>query len=279
VLTGVDTTFFSTMGLPIVRGRAFDRGEAPGTSPVAILSEGAASNLFGTADPLGASVTITRQTGSVTATIVGVCRDVMSFGAIQSSGLQPPDIYLPRQRDEKEDVVIVARASGDPHSLVRPVAAAARPSPAARLLRAYVLGDNASFVPPEAPLVFRIIGAFGLVALLLAATGIFGVVSQSVAQRTTEFGVRMAVGASRAQVLRMVLVREGKLIAAAIAAGAIGTVAVGQRAFGELITIAGTDPRMWAAVIGLCAAFAGTAALMATYRIVRMDPWGVLRNG
>jgi putative ABC transport system permease protein len=141
-----------------------------------------------------------------------------------------------------------------------------------------VVGDNAAVVPPEAPLVFGIFAGFALIALVLAATGIFGVVSQSVAQRTTEFGVRMAVGASRAQVLRMVLIREGKLIAAAIAAGAIGTVGVGQRLFGELITIAGTDPRMWAAVMALCAGFAGTAALLATYRILKMDPWAVLRS-
>ena len=279
LLTGVDATFFGTMGLPILRGRGFDRGEAPGRSQVAILSEGAAAAVFGAADPLGATVTIARETGSTTVTIVGVCRDAMSFGAIQTSGLQPPDIYVPRQREEKDDVVILTRAAGDPHSLVKPVAAAARRAPTARPSRAYVIGDNASMVPPEAPLVVRIFAGFALVALLLAATGIFGVVSQSVAQRTTEFGVRMAVGASRAQVLRMVLAREGKLIAAAIGTGAIGTVAVAQRMFGELVTIGGTDPRMWAVVMALCAGFAGTAALTATYRIVRMDPWRVLRNG
>jgi putative ABC transport system permease protein len=278
IVTGIDTSFFDTMGLPILRGRAFDRSEAPGQSPVAILSEGAAAALFGATDPLGAVVTIARQTGSTTVTIVGVCRDAMSFGAIQSSGLQPPDIYVPRPREAKDDVVIVARAAGDPQSLVRPVGAAARPAPAARLPRAYVVGDNTAVVPPQAPLFVRVFVGFAIVALLLAATGIFGVVSQSVAQRTTEFGVRMAVGASRAQVLRMVLVREGKLIAAAIAAGAIGTVGVGQRMFGELITIAGTDPRMWATVMALCAGFAGTAALLATYRILKMDPWRVLRG-
>ncbi len=279
IVTGIDTGFFDTMGLPIVRGRAFDRSEAPGQSPVAILSEGAASALFGAADPLGAVVTIARQTGSMTVTIVGVCRDAMSFGAIQSSGLQPPDIYIPRPREAKDEMVIVARAAGDPQSLVRPVAVAARPAPAARLPRAYVVGDNASLVPSGAPLFLHIIVAFGLVALLLAATGIFGVVSQSVAQRTTEFGLRMAVGASRGQVLRMVMVREGKLIAAAIGTGAIGTVAVAQRVFGELVTIAGTDPRMGAGVTALCAGFAGTAALLATCRVLRMDPWAVLRNG
>lgn len=279
VFTGVDTGFFETLGLPLVRGRAFDRSEAPGRAPVAVLSEGAASALFGTADPVGTTVTLTRQAGATTVTVVGVCRDAMTFGAIQTSGLQPPDIYVPRQRDEKEDVVIVTRASADPHMLVRPVSVAARPSPAARLPHAYVRGDDVSVIPPGARLIVGIFIAFALIALLLAATGIFGVVSQSVAQRTTEFGVRMAVGASRAQVLRMVLIREGKLIAAAIGAGAIGTVVVGQRTFGELVTIAGTDPRMWAAVMAVCAVFAGTAALMATYRIVRMDPWKVLRNG
>jgi putative ABC transport system permease protein len=278
LLTGIDTTFFQTFGVAVVRGRPFDRAEAPGQAPVAILSESAATALLDTAEPIGAELTVTRRTGATTVTVVGVCRDTMSYGALQTSGLQPPDIYVPRQREEKGDVVIVARAAGDAQSLVRPVAAAARRSSAAPMPRASVVGDNTALVPPEASLFIRIIGGSALIALLLAATGIFGVVSQSVAQRTTEFGVRMAVGASRAQVLRMVLVREGKLIAAAIGAGAIGTVAVAQRMFGELVTIAGTDPRVWVVVMALCAGFAGTAALMATYRIVRMDPWTVLRS-
>ena len=112
-----------------------------------------------------------------------------------------------------------------------------------------------------------------------AATGVFGVLTQSVAQRTTEFGVRMAMGASPGAVLAMVVVREAKLIVAAIGAGAIGTVMVTRGLFAELVTVNATDARMWIMVAALCGGFAAAAVMLATRRIVRLDPWTVLRNG
>jgi putative ABC transport system permease protein len=115
-------------------------------------------------------------------------------------------------------------------------------------------------------------------AMLLAATGIFGVVSQSVAQRTSEFGVRLALGASRGQVLRMVLAREGRLMVAAIAAGAVGTVMVTRSLFVELVWISGRNPRVWVDVTILCGGLAAAALVLATYRIARLDPWVVLRR-
>jgi hypothetical protein len=282
VVVGVDAAYFQMLGLPFLRGRPFDTAEARGRAPVAILSEGAASAMFGATGAVGADVTLTRRGGAARSTVVGVCGNAMRLGRLQSSGLREtaPVVYVPLSRQPNTDLLLVARSAADAHALVKPIAAAARSSAAARMPRATVLADMAgSRIPPEGTFFVRLFVGFGLIALLLAATGIFGVISQSVAQRMTELGVRMAMGASRVQVLRMVLVREGKLIATAIGAGAIGTVAVTQHVMGELVAIAGTDPRLWGGVILLCASFAGTAALMATYRILKMDPWTVLRNG
>ncbi len=119
---------------------------------------------------------------------------------------------------------------------------------------------------------------FGLLALLLAASGVFGVLSQSVAQRTTEFGVRMAMGATAGQVLRMVLAREGKLILAAIGSGVAVTLLVTRSAFVEMLVISGSDPRIWVVVAALCGSAAAIAVTLATWRIVRLDPWRVLRR-
>ena len=115
-------------------------------------------------------------------------------------------------------------------------------------------------------------------ALLLAATGVFGVVSQSVAQRTNEFGLRMALGATPTQVVGMVLAREARLIVAATVTGAGATLIVTTVAFADLVTISGTDPWLWTVIVGLCGGVAATAVTLATYRILRLDPWVVLRR-
>jgi len=122
------------------------------------------------------------------------------------------------------------------------------------------------------------LGGFSILTLLLAGSGIFGVISQSVAQRTTEFGVRMAMGASAGQVLQMVLLREGKLIGAAIGIGTVGTVLVTWSAFVELLMISGADPRLWIIIGVVCGGVAAVAVAFATWRIVRLDPWKVLRQ-
>ena len=135
-----------------------------------------------------------------------------------------------------------------------------------------------SFVHPDSLFVVKLIGLFGILSLILAGSGIFGVISQSVAQRTTEFGVRMAIGASPLQVLMMVLAREVKLILAAVGSGIIVTVLVTRSAFAEMLIITGGDPRVWVVVAVVCGGVAAAAVALATRRIVRLDPWVVLRQ-
>ena len=272
------TSFFQTLGLPILRGRSFDAAETNPHAGVVIVSQGAAASLWGAGDPLGARLTITRRTGTTSAIVIGVCGDALNLGSLMRSGFVPADIYVPFDTESTGDALLLSRAVTDAHFLVRPIGEAVRASPSSAVPRVSVIGDKATFVPPESLFLIRLIGGFGLVALLLAASGILGVVSQSVAQRTTEFGVRMAMGASSGQILRMVLVREAKLILIAIGVGAIATIGVTRLAFAELLTISATDPRRWVALIVLCGGFAGVAVALATYRIVRLDPWAVLRG-
>jgi putative ABC transport system permease protein len=207
-----------------------------------------------------------------------VSRDALSLGSLMRSGLVPADIYLPFDTESTGDALLLSRAVTDARSLVRPIGQVVRASPSAAVSRVSVLGDEVTFVPRDSLFLIRLIGAFGLVALLLAATGIFGVVSQSVVQRTTEFGVRIAMGASSGQVLRMVLAREAKLIVAGVGIGALATAGVTRAVFPELLMVGATDSRLWVAVMVLCAGFAGAAVALATYRIVRLDPWVVLRR-
>jgi predicted permease len=271
-------SFFQTLGLPILRGRSFDASEMNMHTGVVIVSQSAATALWPADEPLGARLTITQRSGSISAIVIGICRDGLSPGLLTRAGLAPPDIYLPFDTKSSSDVLLLARAVTDAHALVRPIGEAVQASPSPAVPRVSVIGDEATFVPPDSVFLIRLIAAFGLVALLLAATGIFGVVSQSVAQRTNEFGLRMAIGATSTQVLGMVLAREARLIVAATVTGAVATVVVTRATFAELVTIGGTDPWLWTAVVGLCGGVAATAVTLATYRILRLDPWVVLRR-
>ncbi len=273
-VTAVDSAFFETVGLPIVRGRWTAPAETTG---VAMVSEAAAARLWPGEDPIGASVTIASGHGSSNAIVIGVSRNAIDGAGLAAAGLLIPDVYVPLD-PAASDVLLLARADINPKLLVKPIREAARTSAAQRPPRVGVLGESASFVHPDSIFVVQLLGGFGLVAMLLAASGIFGVISQSVAQRTTEFGVRLAMGASPAQVLRMVLAREARLIAVAAATGIVGTVLVTRSAFAEMLMIAGSDPRMWTAVVALCGGLAAVAVALATYRIVRLDPWVVLRR-
>jgi putative ABC transport system permease protein len=151
-------------------------------------------------------------------------------------------------------------------------------SGAARPPKVWIIGDDLQFDGGVGLVVFKTFGAFCMITLLLASSGIFGVISQSVAQRTREFGIRLAVGATPHRVLRMVLVREGKLVATALAGGTAITFGVVRSAFAELITLAAMTPMLWAAVAGLCGILAAGAVFLATRRIVYLDPIVVLRR-
>lgn len=276
-LIGIDPAFFQALGIPIVRGRSFNGSEANAHSAVAVVSEGAAAVLWPGEEPLGARFTMTSRTGTSTAVVVGVSRNAFDAGGLARTGLIAPDIYLPLDPSGGGGLLLFARAAGDARLLLKPISAAARTSPSARAPHAEVLAP--SFVHADSVFVIRLFGGFGLIALLLAGSGIFAVISQSVAQRTTEFGVRMAMGASSGQVLRMVLAREARLILASVGTGVIGIVLVTRSAFVEMLVITGSDPRLWLIVGGLCGGVATAAVAFATWRIVKLDPWEVLRQG
>lgn len=273
-ITAADAAFFDTLGIPIVRGRWINASEKTG---VAVVSEAAAARLWPDQDPIGSSVTIASRHGSSKAMVVGVCRNAIDGAGLAAAGLLVPDVYVPLDRADP-DLLLLARVEGNPKLMLKPIREAARTSPAARPPRVTFLGDSTSFVHPDSLFIIKLFAGFGVLAMLLAASGIFGVVSQSVAQRKTEFGVRMAMGASAGQVLRMVVAREARLIATAAATGIVGTMLVTRSAFAEMLTISGSDPRMWATVAIVCGGLAAVAVALATWRIVRLDPWVVLRR-
>jgi predicted permease len=268
--------FFEAAGLAIVQGRQFLPDETAGAA-VTIVSEAVASTLWPEENPLGKPLDVAVNGRSTRLVVIGVARDAIRMALPRA---QPGEVYRPLDLGAHTEIVLLLR-SPRAKEVARQVAAAVRPPGAVAPVRVRVYADTAREIAGG----FRILllfGAFASIALLLAASGIFAVVSQSVTQRTSEFGVRLALGATPWRVLRTVLARELKLIAVALAAGTVGTIAMtGSSGFDDAAMIVAVNmsrPERGLALIGLCGAVAFTACLLATYRIVKLDPSVVLRR-
>jgi predicted permease len=271
-----DASLFDTLGVPVLRGRSFAPTEVGAAAGVVVLSEGAARAMAPNVDALGMRVRITERT-TATAIVIGVSRDVVNYGALSRAGLVPPEVYVPYE-PSAGDAVLRARVSGDPHALIRAIASAARVPSDVRRPQPRIVSENLKLGNAGGGVVMSMFGMFSLVALLLAASGVFGVISQSVAQRTREFGIRMALGAAPPRVLAMVLVRESKLIVAALATGAAITVGLTYSLFAELAALSVVRPALWFEVTALCGGLAALAVFQATRQILRLAPIIALRH-
>jgi putative ABC transport system permease protein len=185
---------------------------------------------------------------------------------------------VPYQAEDVEALVL-ARVSAEPHAALRAIGAAAQPPSGRRPPRPVVLSEDMRDHSRDSGVVLaRLIGAFALLSLLLAASGVFAVTSQSVAQRTREFGIRLALGATPRRVLGMVLAREAKLIAIAIAVGLAFTMALTRALFIELARLSAIVPSMWIGALALSGGIAALAVMLGTCRIIRLEPAAVLRR-
>ena len=272
-----DASLFDTLGVPVLRGRSFASTEVGTAAGVVVLSEGAARAIAPNGDALGMRVRITERT-TATAIVIGVSRDVVNYGALSRAGLVPPEVYVPYEPPPAGDAVLLARVAGNPHAVIRAIASAALLPSDVRRLQPRIVSENLKLGNAGGGIVMSMFGMFSLVALLLAASGVFGVISQSVAQRTREFGIRMALGAAPPRVLAMVLARESKLIVAALATGAAITVGLTDSMFAELAALSIVRPALWFEVTALCGGLAALAVFLATRRILRLAPIIALRH-
>lgn len=270
--------FLDTLGIALVRGRAFDAPELRGRAGVAILSESAARRLAPGGDAVGLRLRAAERPSVV---VIGICRDAIDFGALSEAGTYAPsEMYVPYEAPViAREAVVVARLSIDPHPALRAIAAAALIPAATRPARPVILSDDMKGRGTDgAVIATKILGTFAWLTLLLAASGVFAVISQSVAQRTREFGIRLAIGATPRRVLGMVLAREMKLIGLGIAVGLAFTMALTRALFVELVRLNAVVPGTWVGALVFASAAAAIALAFATYRIVRLEPAVVLRR-
>jgi predicted permease len=266
--------YFDTMRIPLLSGRDFTDADTPASAPVLIVNQAFARRYFHTESAAGRRVKIYGKW----ITVVGVARDSKYFSPAESP---QPHFYLPfRQFQGKlREVYFFLRTPGEPEQaipLLRRVVAAT--DSGASSFHAVPLADYTQIALFPQKVAASLMASLGIMCLLLAALGLYSVMSCAVNQRAQEIGVRMAMGARPAQVIGM-LVRQGMVLAlAGLAAGVAAAFAATRVISGMLVRVGATDPATFLAVALFLALVALIAIWLPARRVTRIDPMIALRQ-
>ena len=278
----VSPGYFRAIGLPLLRGRVFDAGDKPvwaerGQPPPqrrVVISERLAKLIFPNQDPVGKHVLLWKGQGNADAEVIGVVGDSRERGLASGPTLT---VYLPYGRNAAP-TEIVAHTRGNPLALIATVR-----SIVASLDLDLPVADVRSFEEvvhrSVAPQRFNaiLLGVFSALALLLATTGIYGVLSYSMSRRTSEIGLRVALGASGRGILRMMIGQGMRPVLAGLALGAVGAWWLSRYFTTLLLGIEPFDPLTYTAVAALLLATALGACYLPGRRAMRIDPAVALR--
>jgi predicted permease len=272
--------FFRTMGIPLVRGRAFSDADVAGAPRVGIINESMARRFWPGKNPLGEEIGV----GPERVQIVGIARDI-KFGTLKAG--PGPHLFMPFAQDESmvpsgemqaRNMSVLVRGLGDPDvalaALRREVRALDTNVP---LTMAMPLRDViAASLGSERAIAVRT-GIFALIGLTLAAVGLYGLIAHLVVQRTREIGVRMALGARTGHVLRLVLRRGMRLAAAGMVLGVAASLGTSRLIASRIYGVSPTDPLTYVGVALLLIAVALLASYLPARRATRVDPMIALR--
>ncbi len=266
--------YFETMGIALVAGRFFNDDDVPGAGTSIVINETAARRFWGDANPLGRRM---RGQGSEewTRTVVGVVEDT-PVGSLGEAAR--PMFYFSTRQTAFPPSYVVARTDGDPASLLEPMRREMTAlSVTATVSAQGTLGGHfgASLAAPR--LAARAMGAFSVLALLLAGLGVYAVVSFSVQRRTSELGIRMALGAERSGVVRMVVWEVVGVVLAGLAVGLVLSALASSRLDGILYGVPALDPLAFGGAVIVLLAVAGAAAYVPARRAAAADPVEALR--
>ena len=271
--------YFRVLGIPILQGRALTRDDRGDTPLVGVINESMARQYFPEQNPIGARIRWARSDEIQWITIVGVAGNVRHFGLANA---EEPAIYTPYAQSSQEWkrwAEIVVRAAGTPGpALVSQLKAMVwKVDPAIPVTKVRTMTEVTSISLAAQRFNTFLLGVFAGVALLLASVGLYGVLAFSVAQRTREIGIRMALGAQTRDVLRLVLRQGLALSLLGVIAGVAVSLAGTRVLAGLLYGVAPTDPATFVVVALILIAVALVACLVPARRAMRVDPMVALR--
>jgi len=266
------------MGIPLLRGRTFTREDWTSKNQVAIVDELFAHKRFPNGDAVGQILDFDRPgvTGKQY-TIVGVVGTVKNSDLAEQA--EQETFYLDFGQSPGDTVTLVLRTAAAPGALAAPLRAALRAiDPEQPLFDVMTLDQRVQLSLTSRRVPMQLIGVFAVVALLLAAIGIYGVLAFAVAQRTSEFGVRVAIGADGARIRRQVLGDGARLAATGLGLGVLGAIALGLLLRSQLFGVGSIDLPSLAIVVGLLATTAFFACWLPARRAAQVAPMEALRN-
>jgi predicted permease len=271
----VDSGFFDAIGLPILRGRGFTEADREGSQTVAIISEAMARRFWPNGDAVGRLIR-TPDADEDDLVVVGVAADAK----IRSIGEAPRDmVYRAYLQHETPGLTVVAKTSVDAQQTALALMAAGRSlDPDLWVWETKTMARHLAVVRLPAELSAFILAAFAVLALMLASIGLYGVVSYAVAQRTREMGIRVALGAEPATVVRLLAFDGLRLVLVGGVLGMAAAVAVSRLLGGLLFGGRAYDPVTLVVVPLILAASTSLAAYLPARRLRRIDPMQALRT-
>jgi predicted permease len=283
----ISTDYFRTIGTPLLQGRTFTMRDDADTPAVAIVSEELARRYWPGQDPIGKRLAIDNYLATARPAVTPRFREVVGVvGNVRQRSVElptQPTIYTPFLQDEMNRVFVYmnlfARTADDPRwlggSVREAVHAVQRDQPVEAL---QTMGNLMSQNLTSRRFTLLLVGSFAGLALILAVIGIYGMIAYSVSQRTREMGLRMALGANRGDVLRLVLSQALKLVSVGLLFGVSTALAMSRFMSSLLFGVTATDPVTFASVVILLALVALTACYIPARRAVSTDPMVALRH-
>ena len=271
----VDPGYFKTLGLTLLRGRLFTTADAAGTQRVAVIDRVLADRYWPGQDPLGKRIDRGDEAPNYRV-VVGVVAPI-KFQSLEEN-VQKETLYFPYAQEPGTNFILVVKTDGDPAALAGTVREAVRSAdPEQPVFDVKTMQQRMDEVAQSRRAPMLLLSLFSGVALLLAVLGVYGVLAFSVAQRTSEFGVRIALGASPRDIATLVLRQGARLVLIGIAAGLAGYLALSQLVGQLLYGIAPTDPATLAIAPVVLALAALAACVLPVRKATRVNPLEALR--
>ncbi len=273
----VDAEYFKTMEIPVLRGRTFTRADWDGAAQVAIIDQAFEAKNFPDGDALSHQLNMGSPTEPALYDIIGVVANVRTQDVARNASEET--FYRNFARRPASTILLTLRTSAAPQALIEPLRASIRaidPDLVAFDIKTMDQRINLSMTGRRVPM--QLLIGFASIALLLAGIGVYGVLAFSVSQRTSELGVRMAIGATAHHISRLVLKDGARLIGVGLAAGALGAILLGHLIRSQLFGVGSVDPPSLLLVLALLAATGFAACWLPARRAARTAPMEALRD-